>query len=195
MFRRHAFGVLTAIALAVFCASPVRAAEYAFDPVHSQANFTVTHLALSKVHGVVPMISGTMAIDANGMPTAAQATFDLTKVDSHDENRDASVRNDIFEVTKFPTMTFVASKFAGTPNAFTMTGNLTLHGVTRAVTLVCSSDGTAIVRNKRHYAFSGNVTIDRRDWDMHFNKAVDGALFAGNEVLIDVEVEAIAAQP
>lgn len=184
--------VLTAVAAAVVlaCSSPVRAADYVLDLAHSQAGFTVTHLALSKVHGVVPMTAGSMQIDPNGMPTAAQASFDLTKVDSHDDNRDKSVRNDIFEVDKFPTMTFVATKFEGTPKAFKMSGNLTIHGVTKPVTLDCTTAATAVVRGKKHYAFSGSLVIDRRDWDMHFAKAVDGALFAGNEVTIDLEVDA-----
>jgi polyisoprenoid-binding protein YceI len=171
-------------------AAPASAADFTLDPAHSQANFTVVHLALSKVHGVVPMTAGTMQINADGMPTAAQASFDLTKVDSHDENRDRSVRNDIFDVTKYPTMSFVATKFDGTPKAFRMTGNLSIHGVTKPVTLACTDEATAVVRGKKHYAFSGSVTIDRRDWDMHFAKAVDGALFAANEVLIDLEVDA-----
>jgi polyisoprenoid-binding protein YceI len=184
----RALGVVLA---AVLWAGPVRAADYTIDLAHSQGNFTVTHLALSKIHGVVPMTAATMQIGDDGMPTAAQASFDLNKVESHDENRDRSVRNDIFEVNKYPTMTFVATKFDGTPKAFRMTGNLTIHGVTKPVTLACTTEATAVLRGKKHYAFSGNVTIDRRDWDMHFARAVDGALFAGNEVKIDLEVDAV----
>jgi polyisoprenoid-binding protein YceI len=177
--------------LTIAAARPAWAADFVVDTVHSQAQFTVTHLALSKVRGVVPISTATVAVGANGMPTGADATFDLRRVESHDENRDRSIRNEIFEVDKYPTMTFTATRFDGTPQAFTMTGNLTIHGVTKAITLKGGETGTAVLRGKRHYAYSASTTIDRRDWGMHFARAVDGALFAGNEVLIELEIDAL----
>lgn len=184
--RRSVLAVLLALA----CSAPAWAAPYVVDTVHSQAGFTVTHLALSKVHGVVPITAATVEIGPNGLPTAAQATFDLRKVESHDENRDRSIRNEIFEVDKYPTMTFVATHIEGTPQAFKMSGDLTIHGVTKAVTLDATTDAVATLRGQRHYAFSAATKIDRRDWGMHFARAVDGALFAGNEVTIDLEIDA-----
>ena len=187
MLRSLAF----TLALTLGAVGTAAAADFVVDTIHSQAQFTVTHLALSKVRGVVPMTASTVSIGANGMPTAADASFDLRKVESHDENRDRSIRNDIFETDKFPNMTFTATKFDGTPQAFKMTGNLTIHGVTRAVTLDVKSEGSATLRGKKHYAFTGSTTIDRRDWGMHFARAVDGALFAGNDVLITLEIDAL----
>jgi polyisoprenoid-binding protein YceI len=187
MMRTIAF----TLALMLSAARAAFAADYIVDTVHSQAQFTVTHLALSKVRGVVPMSASTISIAPNGMPAAAEASFDLRKVESHDENRDRSIRNDIFETDKFPNMTFSATKFDGTPQAFKMTGNLTIHGVTKPVVLDVKTEGSATLRGKKHYAFAATTTIDRREWGMHFARAVDGALFAGNEVLITLEIDAL----
>ncbi len=170
---------------------PVSAAEFVLDKPHTQAEFVVTHLALSRVHGQIPLVSGTATIGANNLPTAVNATFDVAALGTQNDNRDADLRDHYFEVAKYPTMTFVERGVQGTAAAFKMTGDLTIHGVTKSVTLTAKVDGSSIVKGKKHVAFSGTTTVDRRDFGMTFGPLLDGALIAGDEVTINFETDAI----
>jgi polyisoprenoid-binding protein YceI len=172
---------------------PAAAADFQLDKAHTQAEFVVTHLALSKVHGHVPLASGTLTVGPGNIPTAATATFDLAGIDSQNDRRDNDLRENYFEVAKYPTMTFVERKIDGTPKAFTMTGDLTMHGVTKSITLTGSLDGTATIRGKQQVAYSATGTIDRRDFGMSFGPALDGQLIVGYDVTINLEV--VAVQP
>jgi polyisoprenoid-binding protein YceI len=78
----------------------------------------------------------------------------------------------------------------GSPKAFTLTGDLTIHGVTKTVNIATTLDATAVVKGKKHYAYSGTTTIDRRDFGMTFGPLLDGNLIAGDEVTINFETDA-----
>jgi polyisoprenoid-binding protein YceI len=177
--------------IAFAIAAPASAADYTLDKAHTDAEFIVTHLALSKVHGQIPLISGTADIGPNGMPNAINATFDLAKIATDNDRRDGDLRDNYFEVAKYPVMTFVETAAKGKPDAFTMTGNLTIHGVTKPVTIQWKLDGTAVLRGKRHFAYSGTTSVDRRDFGMTFGPLLDGALIAGYDVTINLETDAI----
>lgn len=182
--------LVLAATLVAASVAPAFATDATLDPPHTQAQFTVTHLALSKVHGLLPLIVGTVTFNDAGLPTASAASFDMKGVNTGDENRDKSLRNDFFEPDKYPTMDFVEKSVTGTPAAFKMTGDLTLHGVTKSVVLNGSVDGTAVVRGKKHVAYSAHTVIDRRDYGITFAKMLDNALIVGDAVTIDVEADA-----
>jgi polyisoprenoid-binding protein YceI len=184
----YRLGLIAALGLAL--TAPALATDATLDPPHTQAEFTVTHLALSKVHGELPLVSGTVTFNDAGLPTASSATFDVAGVDTRDSNRDSSLKNDYFETAKYPTLTFVEKKIDGTPAAFKMTGDLTLHGVTKTVILTGKVDNSAMIRGKKHVAYTASTVIDRRDFGIVFAKMLDNNLFAGNEVTIDIEADA-----
>lgn len=142
------------------------------------------------MHGQLPLVSGTVTFNDAGLPTASSATFDVKDVDTKDENRDKSLRNDYFETDKYPTLTFVEKKIEGTPAAFKMTGDLTLHGVTKSVVLNGKVDNMLVIRGKKHVAYSASTTIDRRDFGIVFAKMLDNQLFAGYDVKIDIACDA-----
>lgn len=186
LLRALAAGVAVLLA-----AAPAAATEYNLDKAHTQAEFAVTHLGLGRVRGVLPLISGTLTTGANGLPIAAQATFDVATLETHDDNRDRSLRDKYFEAATYPTVSFVERKITGTPANFALTGDLTLHGVTRSITLAGKIDGTQTLRGKQNVAFSATASIDRRDFGITFGQMLDNQLFAGYDVLIDLEVTAI----
>src|SRR5580698_2748635 len=119
-------GIVFSLLLALTI-GPAAAADFVLDKPHTQAEFVVTHLALSKVHGEIPLVSGTATIGPNGLPTAASATFDIATLDTHNDFRNNDLRLHYFEVDKYPTLTFVERSVQGTPAAFKMTGDLTFH--------------------------------------------------------------------
>jgi polyisoprenoid-binding protein YceI len=186
---------ILAAAFAAAVSAPALAADYSVDPNHSQATFTVTHLSISRVTGKVPVTGGTVAIAANDLPTAISITFSAKDIDSQSADRDKDLRSaDWFDVEKYPTMTFVAKTITGTPQAFSIVGDLTMHGVTKPVTLTGKLLGKITdARGRTHVGYSAGTTIDRRDWGLNWGKTTPGgALIAANDVTIDANVEVVS---
>jgi polyisoprenoid-binding protein YceI len=186
--------VLTAALLAAL-AAPALAADYTIDPNHTQATFTVTHLAISRVTGKVPVTSGTVAVGATDIPTAISVLLSAKDIDTQSADRDRDLRGpDWFEVDKHPTMTFVAKSITGTPQAFTITGDLTMHGVTKPVTLAAKELGKMTdARNRTHIGYSATATLDRRDWGLTWGHTTPGgSLIAGYDVTLDLNVEVVS---
>jgi polyisoprenoid-binding protein YceI len=187
--------LVLSLALAATTTAAVSAADYTFDPVHTRASFTVTHLTISKVNGTFPLTDTpqTLTIGANDLPAAGTVTFDVNALDTGDDRRNASLKTQYLESAKYPTMTFVIRKVDGTAQAFTMTGDLTLHGITKPVTLKGAMVGAATIKGKRQIGYSATTTIDRRDFGISFGPILDGSLVAGYDVAIDIEA-ALTAQ-
>jgi polyisoprenoid-binding protein YceI len=186
---------LLAAAFVAALAAPALAADYAIDPNHTQATFTVTHLAISRVSGKVPVTAGTVSVGANGLPSAISVTFSAKDIDTQSTDRDRDLRSgDWFETDKFPTMTFVAKSVSGTPQAFTLQGDLTMHGVTKPVTLSAKEIGRMTdARNHTHIGYTATGTLDRREWGLNWGRTTPGgALIAGNDVTLDVNVEVVS---
>jgi polyisoprenoid-binding protein YceI len=101
---------------------------------------------------------------------------------------------DFFEVDKFPTMTFVAKSITGTPQAFTIVGDLTMHGVTKPLTFTAKELGKMTdQRGRTHVGYSAATTLDRRQWGMNWGGSTPGgSLVAGNDVTIDLNVEIVS---
>jgi polyisoprenoid-binding protein YceI len=186
---------LLALALTAALAGPALAADYAVDANHTQATFTVTHLAISRVSGKIPVTAGLVSLGSAGIPTAITMTLSAKDVDTQSEARDRDLRGaDFFEVDKFPTMTFVAKSITGTPQAFTIVGDLTMHGVTKPVTFTAKELGKMTdQRGRTHVGYSAATTLDRRQWGMNWGGSTPGgSLVAGNDVTIDLNVEIVS---
>jgi polyisoprenoid-binding protein YceI len=188
---RSLFGAVLLAASTV----PAFAADYVIDPNHTQATFTVTHLTISRVTGKIPVTAGTVALAESGLPTSISATLSVKDVDTQAADRDRDLRSpDWFDTDKYPTMTFVSKSVTGTPQAFTVAGDLTFHGVIKSVTLTGKELGKITdQRNRTHVGFSAATTIDRRDWGLNWGKTTPGGeLIAGNDVTIDLNVEVVS---
>jgi len=191
LFRRS----LAAAALVAALAAPALAADYAVDPAHTQATFTVTHLAISRVSGKVPVTSGTVSLGANDVPSAISMTLSAKDIDTQSADRDKDLRSaDWFDTDKFPTMTFVAKSVTGTPQALTIAGDLTMHGVTKPVTFAAKEIGKMTdARGRTHVGYSASTTLDRRTWGLNWGHTTPGgSLIAGNDVTIDLNVEIVS---
>ena len=183
------------VALTGVLAGPALAADYAVDANHTQATFTVTHLAISRVSGKVPVTSGTASLGANDVPTAISMTLSAKDIDTQSADRDRDLRGaDWFEVDKFPTMTFVATSVTGTPAALNIAGELTMHGVTKPVTFTAKELGKMTdARGRTHVGYSAATTLDRRQWGLNWGRTTPGgSLIAGNDVTIELNVEIVS---
>lgn len=191
MLRRSLFAAACVAALA----GPVAAADFVLDANHTQAQFSVVHMGFGHVQGQIPVVAGTITTGAGDLPTAISATLSAKDIDSHAADRDRDLRGaDWFEVDKYPTMTFVAKQITGTPQAFKIVGDLTMHGVTKPVTLNGKEVGKITdARGRTHIGYSASGTLDRRDWNLNWGRTVPGgALVASNDITLELNVEAVS---
>ena len=187
------------IALALMLAGAASAATLTGDPNHTGAQFVVTHLAISQVHGSIPVTSWDGTTGADDVPTSVTATLDARGIDTKSPDRDSDLRGtDWFDVGKYPTITFVSTAaHPGTGGAFKLDGNLTMHGVTKPVTLDGKVLGSIVdSRGRKHIGFSATATVDRRDFGLLWGKTMPGgALIAGNDVTITINAEGVVVKP
>lgn len=183
----------------IFSAAPSFGATgttWRVDPGHSNAGFTVRHLIVTNVKGTIPIQRATIqTAEGSTLPESIDATLDAAKLNTGNDDRDADLRGkDWFDVANFPAITFASTQISGTPDAFTVVGNLTLHGVTKSVTLAAKTLGTTTDgRGRRHVGYEVTTKIDRRDFGLTLMSQSGAALIAGTEVAITIEVEAVAA--
>jgi polyisoprenoid-binding protein YceI len=171
------------------------AATYQLDTDHSSIQFKVRHLTVSNVTGTFNKLRGTAAIEGEDFATLkVEVAIDAASVDTGHEKRDEHLRNpDFLDVVKYPTITFFSKKVVkGEPGKLRITGDLTLHGVTREITVDLEGPTPEVKDpwgNFRRGA-TGTSRIDRRDFGITWNKALDtGGLVVGNEVGIQVDIE------
>ncbi len=188
--------VLLAVALAATSAAATAAESYKIDPGHTYGNFEIGHMGLSTMHGRIDVTGGTIVIDRQGDSSRVEVTLDPASVDTGHEKRDEHLRDTegFFEVDKYPEMRFVSTSVSfDDDDEAEVRGDLTLHGVTRAVTL--DVDDIKCMVNpleKRNYTcgFSAQTTIKRSDFGM------DAYIpLVADEVEIQIEAEANRPNP
>lgn len=191
---------IAVVAAAVLaCLAPVtgRAGTYEIDPAHTSVQFSVRHMMISNVRGEFTKVSGKATGDpATPTATTVEATIDAASIDTRNEKRDEHLRSpDFLDVAKFPTITFKSKKIvaAGAGKA-KVTGDLTLHGVTKEVVLDVEGP-TQVIKDPMGNTRAGahaTTKIDRKDFGIVYDKTMDGGgLMVGNEVEITIDVEAV----
>jgi len=182
--------MIAAAALFLAVAPAVRADEPSLDPNHTQTHFAVKHLLISTVEGTIPVKSTTVVLNSSKIPTSITAVMDLTKIDTHNSQRDSDLRSDkFFNVEQFPDMTFKSTSITGSGTNFVMNGDLTMHGVTKPVVVNGTVNGTITdSRGRTHVGYTATATIDRTLWGI--GPGYPPAVVA-NSVAITIEAEAI----
>jgi polyisoprenoid-binding protein YceI len=171
-----------------------QAVTYTIDPAHSTAEFKVRHLMVSNVKGHFSGITGTVVVDA-GTPenSRVEATIDAKTIHTRDEQRDTHLKSaDFLDVEKYPTITFVSKKIAGSGGEWKVTGDLTIHGVTKEVGLDVEGPSPEVKDPWGNVKMGASATtkISRKDFGMVFNVALDtGGVLVGDEVTITLELE------
>ena len=191
MFR-SVFTLITALAMAATAAA--QAGTWQIDPNHTAAQFAVRHLGVSTVRGAFTKVSGSATYDpADPSKTSLEATIDASSVDTRVEMRDNDLRSPrFFDVQKYPTIIFHSkqAKAAG-PGKLLITGDLTIHGVTKEVVL--DVDGpSAPIKNPmgsgQRMGASATTKINRQDFGV---STLPGAI--GDEITITIDAELISA--
>lgn len=168
------------------------AGTYAFDKHHTTIGFVARHM-LSKVRGRFTDFDGQVKIGDKPEDSSVQVEIRADSITTDSQMRDDHLRSgDFFEVDANPTLRFTSTTLrVGKGNAFELHGDLTVRGVSRPVTLEGELLGTGPgLRGGTLAAFSAKTTIDREDWDLTWNVAVEtGGLLVGKKVDIVIDAE------
>jgi len=192
-------GVLCAVLLAGWPAGAgAEMARWDLDPDHSIIEFRVAHMVVSKTAGRFMDYSGVLEMEAEAQQfKTIEATINTASVNTNHEKRDAHLRNaDFFDVEKHPAMTYKMKSYKKTGEGYTALGDLTLHGVTKEITLVGTFNGVSKDPwGNTRAGFTAEGKVNRKDFGMVWNKTLDtGGFVVGDEVNIRLDIECIKAK-
>ena len=169
---------------------------YVIDADHSTLGFTIRHAGIGKTRGQFDEFNGTIEVADDSTPTGstASATIKAASVNTRNNDRDNHLRSaDFFDVETDPEWTFATTGVSGSKESFTLTGDLTIHGVAKSVDLEVEFLGAATDPfGDDRAAFEASTVISRKDFGLTWNAALEaGGVLVGDKVTITLEIEAI----
>lgn len=171
------------------------AGTYALDPAHKRVGFVARHMMVSKVRGQFAEATATIVVGEDPLQSSVTASITTASIETGTVDRDNHLRSgDFFESEKFPTMDFRSTGIKEHAGAeFVLNGELTIKGITKPVELTVEFEGAAThPTGKPVFGFSAHTEINREDWDLTWNMAVEGGgVLVGRKVKIEIEGEAI----
>jgi polyisoprenoid-binding protein YceI len=175
-----------------------RRETWSVDASHSSVGFVARHMLISKVHGTFKSFDGRLELDESDLTRSAiEVTIDATSVDTAEPKRDAHLRSaDFFDVEKYPSLTFRSSQIEKRGDGFAVTGDLTIHGVTREVVLDVNLEG----RGKdpwggERIAFTARTSVRREDFGLTWNQLLEtGGVLVSSKIDIELDVQAVKAK-
>ncbi|MBI3947904.1 MAG: YceI family protein [Armatimonadetes bacterium] len=175
--------------------APALAETFEIDPVHSNVGFRIRHL-VSRVSGSFNQFEGTITFDEKRpAKSSVSVTMDAASIDTRNTRRDDHLRGpDFFDAAKHPKLTFRSRQVkAAGKGRFKVLGDLTMHGVTKPVTLDVEYGGqTADPQGGKRVGFSATTRLNRKDYGIIWNRVLDaGGTVLGDEVEINLDIEAI----
>ena len=181
--------IAAASAFALAMPGSAQSTSWQLDPPHSAAQFAVKHMGISTVRGTFTKLSGTVNYDPADMKNdSVDVTIDAASVDSRVEMRDKDLRSDhFFDVQKYPTITFKSKKVeSGGSDKLKVTGDLTIRGVTKEVTLDVDGPSKPVNdgRGRLHMGASATTTVNRTDFGMAGYQGM-----VGNDITLTIDAE------
>src|ERR1700682_4382070 len=168
--------------------------RWPIDPNHSAITFAIRHLGLSKIRGRFRVFDVFLDIGPSATEFEVVANIDLASIDTSNPDRDAHLRlTDFFNVEQHPTMTFRSTRIEPAADGYTMTGDLTLNGITRSVTLDVESNGLVVVPadGRTHFALSAVGELRRSEFGIEFGLMPIGIdrLALADKVAFELEMQ------
>lgn len=168
---------------------------WVIDPTHTTIGFSARHAMVAKVRGNFAEFAGSFTLDgSNPAASKAELTVQTATIDTRNADRDGHLKSaDFLDVENFPTLTFTSTSVSGGGEKFTVTGDLTIHGVTKSVPvefelLGVSTDPWGGIR----IGFEGSTEISRKEFGLVWNAALEtGGVLVGDTVKIELDVEAV----
>lgn len=170
------------------------AAKWNIDPMHSSANFTIKHMMIAKVHGGFEKLSGSLSLDSSDITKSSiEAVIDASSINTREAQRDTHLKSaDFFDVEKYPTLNFKSTKVEKDGDDLKVTGDLTIHGITKEVVLAVEGP-TAEMKDPYgniKIGISATTKIKRKDFGLTWNAALEaGGVLVGDDVTISLDVQ------
>jgi polyisoprenoid-binding protein YceI len=169
---------------------------WTIDPAHSTVEFVAKHMMITTVKGRFAEFAGTVIADEEHLAdSTVEVTMQAASLDTRSEQRDAHLRSpDFLDVEHYPEVTFRSTRISGTKDEFQLTGDLTIRGVTRPITLDVTFEGEGKDPwGGTRASFSAKGKFDRRDFGLTWNVALEtGGILVSNEVKINIEAQVVA---
>ena len=199
MTRLSKIGIFVVL-MSLLTISQSFAAVYTIDNVHSQMGFAVKHLMVSTVRGDFRDYTGQLEFDPNNLNNfTADVTIQTQSINTNNQDRDNHLRSaDFLDAVKYPTITFKSKEIHAATSGYEIVGDLTIHGVTKQITLPVTINGP--VKNplgggEEVIGLTGETVINRQDFGVSWNKTMDqGGMVLDDNVRIVVELEAHQAK-
>ncbi|MDQ1645685.1 MAG: hypothetical protein QOJ50_1869 [Cryptosporangiaceae bacterium] len=169
---------------------------YNLDAAHTRIGFSARHAMVTKVRGAFNEFEGTAVLDgAEPSKSSATVTIKAASIDTRNADRDAHLRsNDFFSMDEFPEITFVSTSVEqADPSTYNVTGDLTIKGITKPVTIPFEFTGAVVDPwGNQRVGFEGSATVNRKDWGVNFNATLEaGGLLVSEKITLEFEVSAV----
>lgn len=173
-------------------------ATWNIDASHSGIHFSIRHLVIAKVRGKFTKFSGAIELDdADMTKSKVNVEIDVASIDTAEPQRDGHLKSpDFFDVEKFPKAAFASKSIKKNGEEYDVTGDLTVHGVTKEITLRSTFEGKGKDPwGGERVAFGAKTTLNREDFGLKWNQALEaGGVVVGTKVELEIEVEAVKAK-
>ena len=172
--------------------------KWNIDASHSNLQFNVRHMVITKVRGAFKAYSGTLELDESQGLALRQVNvvIDASSIDTAEPKRDGHLRSqDFLDVATYPTLTFQSRSIERKGSRYQVEGDLSIHGVTRPVTLDAEFEGQGKDPwGGQRAAFSAKTSINREDFGLSWNQVLEaGGVLVGTKIEIEIEVQAVKA--
>ena len=177
--------------------SALTTGTWTVDPSHSNVGFTARHLMVTKVRGSFGAFAGAITVADDPLQSKVEAAVEAASITTADESRDGHLKSaDFFDVENFPTWTLVSTGLtAKGGNEYTLTGDLTIKGVTKSVSFDLEFDGVATDPwGNTKAGFTAETEISRKEFGLEWNVALEtGGVLVGDKVKIQLDIQAVKA--
>lgn len=175
------------------------AGDYVLDPSHTRLGFSARHAMVTKVRGNFEDFEGTAHIDTTTPANSkVEVTIHAASVTTGNEQRDGHLKTpDFFDIENHPTISFTSTNVKRDGSEWAITGDLTINGVSKPVTIDFEETGSAKdPYGNTRIGFEGATTIDRTDWNLNFNATLEtGGVLVSEKVKLEFDISAIAQVP
>lgn len=168
--------------------------RWTVDPVHSYVGFVARHMMIARVHGAFRDFSAEVTIGENPLDSKVSAVVKTDSVDSGSADRDAFIKtNDFFDVAQHPEMSFESTSFAADGDKYTMTGDLTINGITKPVTFDVEFDGyTGDPWGNDRAGVYAQASVNRHDWGITWNAPLEsGGVMLSDKVKLELDLQIV----
>jgi polyisoprenoid-binding protein YceI len=174
--------------------NPHSVGTWQIDPAHSSVGFAVRHMMLSQIRGQFTLAAGTIRTGQGPHESSVVATLDVASLDTGDANRDTHVKSaDFLDVATYPTIEFASIGTRKHNDGLHVDGELTVHGITRPVTLDVQPAGAVTDPDgNTRTGFDATTTLSRAEFGLTWNATLEaGGVVIGDAVTVDISVEAV----